>query len=403
MKILIVSQYFSPDVFTVNDLVRGLTARGHQVTVFTGLPDYTTSRIPKEYRRFRGRRQELFGARVIRCSTVARRHGPFFRSLSYLSFALNGWFLASFRRWEEFDAIFVWQVSPVTQAIPAIRLKNRYHKPLFLYCMDIWPECVKAMGIGENNPVYRILHRKSIDIYNQCDRIAVSSKPFFDYLETVDLVGREKMSYLPQFSPDTLLQHDFSRQPADHFNFLYLGNVGKAQNVECILRAAAKLTDRPNFTVHIVGGGTDCENCRVLAEQLGLGGKVVFYGPRKLEETFRFYEQADACLLTLSGANRIGDTLPGKLQTYMAAGKPVIAAINGAGAQVIQESGCGLCGPADDADALAENLRRFLDEPSKFSACGENARSYFRREFTLEKHLDTLETILNGLAAQKQN
>lgn len=401
MKILIVSEYFSPDVFAVNDLVRELTERGHQVTVLTGLPDYTTSRIPEEYRHFRGRRQELFGAKIIRCSTVARRSGPFFRSLSYLSFAVNGWFLASFRKWEDFDVVFVWQVSPVTQAIPAIRLKNRYRKPLFLYCMDIWPECVKAMGFGENSPVYRLLRRKSARIYSRCDRIAVSSEPFFDYLETVDSVAREKMSYLPQFSPDTLLHCDFSRQPGEHFHFLYLGNIGKAQNVECILRAAAKLADRQNFTIHFVGGGTDCEKCRALAKQLGLGEKAVFYGPKKPEETLPFYAQADACLLTLSGVNRIGDTLPGKLQTYMAAGKPVIAAINGAGAQVIRESGCGLCGPADDADALARNLRSFMDEPGKYSGCGENARSYFRREFTVSKHLDTLEAILNSLAGKK--
>lgn len=401
MKILIVSEYFSPDVFAVNDIVREMTARGDEVTVLTGLPDYTASRIPWEYHFGRKRRQEMFGAKIVRCPTIVRRKGAFFRALSYLSFAVCGWLYATFRHWDDFDAIYVWQVSPITQAVPAIRLKNRYHKPLFLYCMDIWPECVKAMGFGENSPAFRIVSRMSRRIYRQCDRIAVSSRPFFDYLETADGCDRAKMSYLPQFSPDALLRSDLSKKPDGHFDFLYLGNIGKAQNVECILRAASKL-ERTDFTVHLVGGGTDCDACCALAGKLGLRDKAIFYGPKKMPETLDFYRKADACLLTLSGVNRIGETLPGKLQTYMAAGKTVIGAINGAGEQVIRESECGLCGPADDADALAENLTRFMEEPQKFSECGGKAREYFRKEFTADRYFERLNAVWDELVPSEK-
>ena len=202
MKILVVSQCFYPDVYAVNDVVRILVDRGHEVTVLTGLPDYTTSYIPEEYQHGKNRRQELFGAKIIRVPTIARRHGPIWRSLNYLSFALNGSIAVHTIDFGEFDVIYVWEVSPVTMGIPAIALKKKYKKPLFLYCMDIWPECVKAMGFKEDTFLYNVIRSISRYVYQRCDHIAVSSKPFFDYLERVDLADRNRMSYLPQFAQD---------------------------------------------------------------------------------------------------------------------------------------------------------------------------------------------------------
>lgn len=401
MRILIVTQCFYPDIYAVNDLVAGLTQRGHQATVLTGLPDYTTSRIPPEYKHFKNRRQQFAGAQVFRVSTIARRTGPFWRSLNYLSFVVTGCLAAAFKKWDEFDVIYVWQVSPVTMAIPALWLKKRFQKPLFLYCMDIWPECVKAMGFHEQGLFFRLVHKLSRWVYRQCDHIAVSSRPFFEYLEKTDGCDRENMSYLPQYGSEDFLAKDFEKKPDDHLDFLFVGNIGKMQNVECILQATAKIKEEKPFTVHIVGGGSSYESCRALAGQLGLEGRVKFYGPRPFAETEEFYRNADACLLTLRGDNKIGDTLPGKLQTYMAAGKPIIGALNGAGAEVIAESGAGLCGPADDAEALAENMRLYMQNPALYAHCGQQARAYFEREFTEQRHFSALEVLLKRMVQQK--
>ena len=186
LRILVVTQCFYPDIYAVNDIVEEMVKRGHKVTVLTGLPDYTTSKIPPEYRHGKRRHEHYKGADVYRVQTIARHHGPIWRSLNYLSFVVSG----SFRAWTQdftktdagFDVIYVWEVSPVTMAVPAIRLAKRYRKTLFLYCMDIWPECVKAMGINERNPAFLLIHAWSRLIYNACDHIAVSSKPFFTFL-----------------------------------------------------------------------------------------------------------------------------------------------------------------------------------------------------------------------------
>lgn len=453
LRILVVTQCFYPDIYAVNDIVEEMVKRGHKVTVLTGLPDYTTSKIPPEYRHGKRRHEHYKGADVYRVQTIARHHGPLWRSLNYLSFVVSG----SLRAWTQdftkteacFDVIYVWEVSPVTMAVPAIRLAKRYRKPLFLYCMDIWPECVKAMGITERNPAFPIIHAWSRLIYNACDHIAVSSKPFFTYLEKMNRVPLSRMSYLPQYADDALLLSDFTKQPDGHVDFLFIGNIGKAQKLDCLIRAMSVFREKKDdsssvankVTLHIVGGGSDEERIRELAHRLGLTDRIRFYGPKPAAEAVQYYKKADVCVLTLDGSTHIGDTLPGKLQTYMAAGKPVIAAANGATKEVIEESRCGICTPAGDDRALGEALldaaeailktditRAAQDGPSRddfsgktkegqrgddlsgktgdrrgeadFSAYGQNARFYFRAHFTKERHFSELERLLYRMVGE---
>ena len=453
LRILVVTQCFYPDIYAVNDIVEEMVKRGHKVTVLTGLPDYTTSKIPPEYRHGKRRHEHYKGADVYRVQTIARHHGPLWRSLNYLSFVVTG----SLRAWTQdftkteagFDVIYVWEVSPVTMAVPAIRLAKRYRKPLFLYCMDIWPECVKAMGITESNPAFPLIHAWSRLIYNACDHIAVSSKPFFTYLEQTNRVPLSRMSYLPQYADDALLLSDFTKQPDGHADFLFIGNIGKAQKLDCLIRAMSVFRGKKDdsssvanqVTLHIVGGGSDEERIRELTQRLGLTDRIRFYGPKPAAEAAQYYKKADVCVLTLDGSTHIGDTLPGKLQTYMAAGKPVIAAANGATKEIIEESCCGICTPAGDDRALGEALldaaeailktemtRSAQDGPSRddfsgktkegqrgddlsgtigdrrgaadFAAYGQNARTYFRAHFTKEKHFSELERLLYWMAGE---
>ena len=397
MKILVVSQSFYPDTFAINDIVRILVERGHEVTVLTGLPDYTTSTIPEEYKHGKNRVQEYCGAKIIRVPTIARRHGPIWRSFNYLSFVFSGDRAAKRNKWGDFDIIYVWEVSPVTMAIPAIKLKKRYNKPLFLYCMDIWPECVKAMGFKEDTLPYNIIKSISRKVYQQCDWIAVSSEPFFDYLESVDGCNRKNMSYLPQFASSELLEMDYSKKHDGHFDFLYIGNIGKAQNMPCLIKAIAPLQDRDDVTFHFIGGGSEFEHTQKLAEETGANKIIKFYGPKPFDEAVQYYKIADVCILSLDGSNHIGDTLPGKLQTYMAAGKPIIGAMNGAGKKVIEESGAGICVEAGDYEGLSKCFLNYIDHPTEFDNCGNNAREYFKRYFTESKHFEELEKRLQEL------
>ncbi len=391
MNILVVSENFYPDTFAINDIVRILVERGHKITVLTGLPDYTTSLIPEEYKHGQNRRQKYCGADVIRVSTIARRHGPIWRSLNYMSFVVSGNRAASKLDFSKYDIIYVWEVSPVTMVIPAIKIKKKYGIPLFLYCMDIWPECVKAMGFKEGTFLYRIIQKISQYVYSNCDHIAVSSKPFFEYLNRVNAIQYDKMSYLPQFASSDMLNEDFTKIPDGHTDFLYIGNIGKAQDMKCMITAIAKLQDRSDVTFHIIGGGSDYEKTKRLAESTGAGKIIKFYGPKPFNEAKEYYKLADACILTLDGSNHIGDTLPGKVQTYMAAGKPIFGAMNGAGFEVINESACGKCVYAGDSEGLSDIMIEYIKNKDKYTMMGTNAKQYFEKHFTEEQHFKSLE------------
>jgi len=390
MKILIVTQNFYPDNFQINDISQELVRQGHEVTVITGLPDYATNRVPKEYKFFRKHSDELNGVKIYRVPIFARRQGAIMRFLNYLSFAISGSIFCATKKLKCFDVIYVWETSPITMAIPGIVLKYRYKKPLFLYCLDLWPECMKAFRVQENNPVYRMVNKLCQWIFSKCDRVAVTSKPFFEYIEHVNKYPRDKMFYLPQYNSEDYLDLDFSAEENGMIDFLYAGNIGYAQNLHCIIEAVEKLRNEPLLKVHFVGDGSAKKELEELVFDKGLADKILFHGRVLYEEMKEYYKLADACLLTLDGSNKIGDTLPVKLQGYMAAGKVVIASINGAGKEVINDSSCGLCCNAGDSDSLAELMSEFIYHGERYSLCGNNGRDYFKKNFTKKQHFETL-------------
>ena len=397
MRVLVVSSAFYPDNYHINQLVQDLVARGHIVKVLTGQPDYTTGVVPAEYKWLRKYHDFLGPVEVWRAPIIARRKGAIMRFFSYLSFIITGGWLALFKKWPEFDVIYVWGVSPITMAIPAIILKKRYKKQLFFYCLDLWPESMKAFKVGEKNPIFKMVGWLCRWIYGQCNQVGVTSKPFIDYIHTVNGYPLEKMEYLPQYGADQYLAKDFTPVDNGVVDLLFAGNIGFVQDIDKIIEAVALIKELPGFQVHIVGDGSARKQFEALVVQKGLGEKITFHGRVPLTKMDDFYKLADACLLTLDGSSKIGDTLPVKMQGYMAAGKPVLAAVNGAGKEVIEESGCGLAVNAGDVQGLACIMKEFIEDPHKYMGCGEKGRTYFKAHFTKEKHLDKLEDLLGAL------
>lgn len=396
MNILVVSQCFYPDNYHINHIVQDMCSRGHTVTVVTGKPDYATSRVPKEYKWFRKHHEYLGTVEVWRVPIFARRHGAIMRFFNYLSFIITGSIFCSFKNFNSFDVIYIWGASPITMAIPAIVLKYRYKKPIFYYCLDLWPESMKAFNVGEKNIVFRTVKILCKWIYSKFDKVAVTSKPFIEYIKTVNEYNKD-ITYLPQYGADEYLDKNFTTTDNGIVDFVWAGNIGYVQNIETLINAVEKIKDEPNFIVHIVGDGSAKKHYEELVNKKQLNNKIIFYGRVPFADMEKYYKLADACLLTLDGSNKIGETLPVKMQGYMAAGKPVIAAINGAGQQTIKESNCGLVVDYNDSEGLANIMLNFIKNKEKYSSCGENARKYFKENFTKEKHFEVLEQLLNHL------
>lgn len=394
MKILTFCQYYYPEEFQITPICEQLVSDGHDVTVITGLPNYPTGIIPDEYRI--GHRNEILnGVHIIRCHEVGRKKGAIHLAMNYFSYVRS----ASSKVKElsdDFDLIFVYQLSPVLMALPALKYKKKRDIPMFLYCCDLWPESMKVYVSSERNLAFKWAKRISRKIYRTADQIACQSNSFLQYMKSTHDISEEKLVYIPAFADETYLTQDFTPKD-DVVDFVFLGNLGIAQNLIEVLQAIEKIKDISGFKVHFVGDGSVLDEMKSFVAEHNLDSLITFYGRRPVEEMTKFYELADACLVSLKADTQIGLTLPTKVQGYMAAGKTIIGMIDGSAQNVIRESGCGICVKAGDVDALAAGMRDFIENRDKYRDCGDKAREYFKKNFRKSIFMNKLEEAFERL------
>ena len=392
MKILVVCQHYWPEPYPLQDVCEELVRRGHEVDLITGVPNYPMGITYPEYKRGKNRRQQVGGVDIHRTFTIPRRKNVLFRFLNYYSFAWSSTRRAKKLR-KEYDVVFVNQTSPVMMACAALAYGKKHGKKVVLYCMDLWPASLAAGGVGAGSPIYKFFDKVSRKIYRQADRILITSEMFRAYLRDELGIADEKIGYHPQYA----VMDPVGPPPRkDTVDLMFAGNIGTAQSIPTILKAAQRLRDREELRWHILGDGSELERCRSMARQMELEN-VIFHGRKSAEEMPRYYAMADAMLVTLTADKFIGMTLPGKVQTCMAAGKPVIAAANGETARTIEKSGCGFRAPAEDDEALAEAVRAFLRCEDK-ARLGDAARRYFEEHFSRQRFMDALERELREQA-----
>lgn len=391
MKILVVCQYYYPEPFRISDICEELAKRGHEVTVVTGVPNYPEGVIYNEYKNGKKRRETINGVKVHRCFTIARRTGTIFRFLNYYSYAISSCLHIN-RMKESFDVVYVNQLSPVMMACAGIRAKKKWKIPLIMYCLDLWPESLVAGGIRKESKLYQLFNRISKRIYQKADKILVTSRMFTEYFEQQFGIKREKISYLPQYAEEIFCTSEGNKSK-NTIDLTFAGNIGTIQGVDTILKAASILKDKyENLRWHIVGGGVELENMKKLADELQLSN-VVFHGRRPVDEMPKFYAMSDAMLITMKDEPVLSMTLPGKVQSYMAAGKPILGAINGETTKVIAEAKCGYCCEAENAEGLAKLVEKFVTshEQKEMGIC---ARIYYETTFQKKTFMERLEEFL---------
>lgn len=391
MKILVVCQHYYPEPFRISDICEELVRRGHSVTVVTGTPNYPEGKIYNGYENGAKADEVLNGVRVHRCPLIPRKTGAIFRVLNYYSFALSSEVYVRSMK-EDFDVVFVNQLSPVMMAQAGLSWAKRHGKKCVLYCLDLWPESLLAGGIRKGSAVYNVFLKISRSIYGRADDILVTSRGFVSYFENVLKLNHRTIRYLPQYAEDIFDDIPAAAEKKERVDFLFAGNVGSFQSVETIVEAARLLKDEPKIHIHIVGGGIALDACKKLAEGLT---NITFHGRRDVTEMPAFYAMADVLLITLKRDPVLSETLPGKVQSYMAAGKPIVGAIDGETARLVNEEvHCGICSPAEDAAALARGIKQAAEDGALRACCGENARKYYREHFQKERFFAALEKIL---------
>lgn len=389
MRLLIVSQYFWPETFRVNDLVTELVRRGHAVTVLTGLPNYPEGAIFPDFAREPGRYESYAGAEIVRVPIVPRGKSSVQLVLNYLSFVATGLTLGAWRlRGRQFDAIFVFQTSPVTAALPALLLRRLKRAPVLMWVLDLWPESLAAVGVVRSPRVLDWVGKLVGFIYRRCDRVLVQSRAFVSNVQKYS-GDTSRIRYFPGWAEAIFEGPLESIAPAPEvaahagtFNVLFAGNIGDAQDFPAILDAAATLRDEPNLRWLIVGDGRAADWVRAEIARRGLERNVVMLGRHPIERMPSFFRGASALLVSLKKDPIFAMTIPGKVQSYLATGLPIVAMLDGEGAAVIEQAGAGAVCAAGDSAGLAQCVRTLMGlSDTEHAAMGARARQYGEREF----------------------
>jgi glycosyltransferase involved in cell wall biosynthesis len=402
MRVLIFSQYYWPEGFRINKVVKTLLDKGIEVEVLTGKPNYPCGKIFTGYRAWGCQFEVHEGININRIPLLARGRGGWCLALNYLSFVFSGLIFGSWMlRKKKFDVIFIYAPSPILQAIPAIFLGWLKGCPVVLWVQDLWPESLSATGYVRNQLVLKLVKIVVSFIYRHTDLLLVQSKAF--EVPVRALVSNTPIEYFPNSADASFAAPAVATVPqvtglGSGFSVMFAGNIGAAQAVEVIIEAASLLRDYPDINFLVLGDGS--ARAWMLKEGQRRGMSNLHLPGRFPEETMPgFMQRASVLLVTLADQPIFAATVPNKIQAYMAAGQPIIACLNGEGARLVKEAGAGLATPAEDARALADAiLRLYQFSTAERQTMGSNGRKYYQEHFNHDFLIDQLILILQDVA-----
>ena len=387
MRLLIVSQYFRPESFRINEVAATLVGKGVEVEVLTGKPNYPRGEVFDGYRAWGCQRETWSGIGIHRIPLLPRGRGGARLALNYLSFVLSGLLFAPrMLRGKKFDAIFVYAPSPILQAIPAIFLGWLKDCPVVLWVQDLWPESLSATGAVRARWLLNLVERL-------VDLLLVQSRAFEEPVRA--LASGTPVVYHPNSAEDSFAAPAHGNPPAvaglgEGFSVMFAGNIGSAQAVGVIVDAAERLKAHADIRFVILGEGSRRDWMLQEAKKRGLDN-LHLPGRFPVETMPAFMQQASALLVTLADEEIFRRTIPSKVQAYLAAGRPILACLNGEGAELVAEAGAGLTAPAEDGQALAEAILRLYRMPQQDrEAMGARGRLYYAEHFAHDRLADQL-------------
>lgn len=397
--ILVISQYFYPEQFRINDITSELVKRGYQITVITGIPNYPQGKFYEGYGCFKKRTESYNGAEIIRLPILPRGHSSIMMALNYLSFVISGFFWSKFTALKA-DKVFIYEVSPMTQALPGIWYAKKHKIPSILYVMDLWPENVRYAGGIENTKILHLIGKVVDYIYRNTDVILTSSKSFIDAIKARGFAGHN-IKFWPQYAEEwyTPMLSDevkISEIPQDGvFNIVFTGNIGVAQGLDILPQCAMLLKQRgTQVRFNIIGDGRFRETLQAEISENQVAAYFNFIPKKPASDIPKYLALCDAALLTLSPNEIFKMTLPAKLQSYLACGIPVIASADGESQEVVKEADAGIAVNAGDYAGLADAVEAMIRLSKKERiVMGQNARKYYEANFEKQKLLNQIDIV----------
>jgi colanic acid biosynthesis glycosyl transferase WcaI len=395
MKILVVTQYFWPENFRINDLVEEFAVYGHEVTILTGIPTYPRGRVFPEFLSEPDLFNEFRSSRVIRVPIIPRGNTKFKLALNYLSYIVSSIIIGSWKlRKNNFDVIFVYEPSPVTVGLPAIWLKKLKKAPIIFWSLDLWPESLSAVGVLNSKILLSFIGKVVKFIYNNCDLILAQSHSF---INSINKYCREdvRVEYFPSWSEELPFSHELAQEVEyknNTFNILFTGNIGEAQDFPAIIDAAEYLRSE-NVRWLIVGDGRMNDWLKAEVINRDLESQVILLGEFPIERMHSFYNHSQALLVSLKRDYYLSLVIPGKVQSYLMSGLPILGMVGGETEKIIKDSGCGYTCKPGDGIALAGIVNKMiLTSDANKKSMGARGRNYAIQKFDRNMLLKKLES-----------
>lgn len=401
--ILVIAQYFYPEQFRINDICTEWVKRGYKVTVITGIPNYPQGKYYKGYGLFKKRKETYNGIEIIRIPLIPRGKNAIMLALNYLSFVISGLFWNILTKIKA-DYVFIFEVSPMTQALPGIWYAKKRKIPCYLYVQDLWPENVEIITGITNKHIIGAIGKMVDYIYARCTKIFTTSTSFVESISNRG-VPIEKIEYWPQYAEDFYCSMDkkcIKEIPNDDgFNIIFAGNIGSAQGLDILPKVAMLLKEKElsrKIRFNIVGDGRYKDTILELVNSNNVSDMFNFIPKQPANRIPQFMAASDVAFLCLSNSPLFAMTIPAKLQSYMACGIPIIASAEGETAKIIREANAGICSNPGDAKKLAKNIIELCNKTKEeLKHLGVNARNYYDKNFSKEELLNKMDKYFNGV------
>lgn len=402
--ILLITQYFYPEQFRINDICSEWIKKGYEVTVVTSIPNYPKGKFFEGYGLFKKRKENYNGINIIRIPVISRGNDNLIKmSLNYLSFVVSGFFWKIFNKIDA-DLIFNYTTSPIFQALPAVWYSKKKKIPCYIYVLDMWPQSLEAVTGVKSKFIIKSIQKICDYIYKNSTKIFVSSRGFIEPIASRD-VSLDKLVFWPQYAEDFYRpiekrEVNITEIPSDDkFNIIFAGNIGYAQGLE-ILPEVAELIKLNNKDIRLcmVGNGRYKETLVKTIKEKKLEDVFCFIDSQPPERIPEFMAFCDASLVVLQKNDLFAMTVPAKIQSCMACGIPIVLSADGETQRIVQESGCGVFSEAGNATELFNNIVE-ISQKSKdeILQMRKNARNYFDNHYKKDILLSKMDEYINNI------
>ena len=399
-NILIVTHHFWPENFLINEVALRFLKLKHKVTVITGLPNYPSGKIFHKYKNWKSLNSEKFkNIKIIRFPIIPRKSGNFYNLIiNYISFIVSGiYYLRKHNFKNKFDHIFVYSTSPITSAIVGIYLKKKYKIKMSIWIQDLWPESVRATGFIKNKFILYLIKSVVRFIYKNSDNIIAQSNAF---KKKIKLITNKKIHVVENShfnlskKSKIVLPKELLKILNNYFCLVFAGNIGKAQSIKTILESAFKLKNVKKIFILIIGNGSEKDFAKNFIKKNNLDNIKIF-GPYNSNITLNIIKRCKACLLTLRNEEIFSLTIPNKFQTYLYAGKPIIASANGEVSKIIKKQKIGFAGKAEDSELLKKNILKLFLNKKSLKKVYITSKNFYKKNYDINKQSIKLLNIFN--------